>query len=235
MGCTCLGDLLLCGSSRYPFIRSLIEYCLNHCHCGPETEILQHASTKNIEIGSSFSSQGSTESIGKKPSPPVRKPTGATRTCKGTCASVSHGCASQFPGHCTCFAPPVGLFYWHLGDCGTRLPIKAKRDLAKQRHSYYLNATLRFASSNKATTPAGPLPDHAAQLASGLLPSPCNASYVSFACVASTDGIVHEPPENWLGALLPKGMKKPPPVPKRFLSIHGIEEEKLQVAMAAVD
>ncbi|MCJ1262570.1 hypothetical protein MMC22_002440 [Lobaria immixta] len=239
MGCKCFNKLLLCAISRNPLLRSLIEYCLNHCHCGPETVVIKHSSTEEIKLESSFesssSSEGSMDSTAKKPSPPVRNPTGATHTCKGTCTSVSHGCASRFTGDCTCLAPPVSLFYWHLGDCGTRLPFKAKRDLAQQRHSYYLNATRRFASSNKATAALGPYPDLAAQLVSGLLPSPCNASYVSFACSNSADGIVHEPPQNWLGALLPKGTKKPPPIPERFLSIHGIEEGKLQVAMAAVD
>ncbi|MCJ1271293.1 hypothetical protein MMC22_011193 [Lobaria immixta] len=197
---------------------------------------MRYTATGTLSYGlSSLSSEDSTESTGRTPSLPVINPTGATHTCEGTCTSVSHGCASQSTGDCTCFAPPVGLFYWHLGDCGTRLPYKAKRDLAQQRHSYYLNATRRFASSNKATAAPGPLPDLAAQLATGLLPSPCNASYVSFACGDSPDGIVHEPPQDWLGALLPKGTETPPPVPERFLSIHGIEQGKLQVAMAAVD
>ncbi|MCJ1266689.1 hypothetical protein MMC22_006574 [Lobaria immixta] len=167
----------------------------------------------------------------KKPKPS----SGDAGTCSGTCTNVNLGCASQNPRKCTCFAPPVGLFYWHLGDCGTRLPFKAKRDLAQQRQSYYLNATVRFASSYKATAPPDPLPDRAAQLASGLLPSPCNDSYVSFACSDSPDGIVHEPPQNWLGALLPQGATKLPPVPERFLSIHGLEEGESQVAMVAVD
>ncbi|MCJ1263636.1 hypothetical protein MMC22_003506 [Lobaria immixta] len=162
-------------------------------------------------------------------------PTGSTHTCSGTCTSVNHGCKSASTGDCKCFAPPVSLFYWHLGDCGTRLPFKAKRDLAQQRHSYYLNATAQFASSEKVTTPAGSLPDHAAQLASGLLPSPCNASYISFACSDSTDGIVHEPPQNWLGALVPEGAEELPPVPKEFFRIHGGKEGKMQVLRPAVD
>ncbi|MCJ1262551.1 hypothetical protein MMC22_002421 [Lobaria immixta] len=149
-------------------------------------------------------------------------PTGSTRTCSGTCTSVNHGCKSASTGDCKCFAPPVSLFYWHLGDCGTRLPFKAKRDLAQQRHSYYLNATAQFAqyaSFSHATATPPPPPDlHAQQLASGLLPSPCNASYVSFACSDSPDGIVHEPPQNWLGALVPEGAKELPPVPTEFSS-----------------
>ncbi|MCJ1264754.1 hypothetical protein MMC22_004629 [Lobaria immixta] len=149
--------------------------------------------------------------------PSFNDPTMITH-CSGACTSVGHGCASHSTGECECFAPPVGLFFWHQGTCGTRLPFKIKRDLAQQRRSYYLNATAQFAFSNKATGP-----DLAAQLASGMLPSPCNASYVSFACSDSPDGIVHEPPENWLGALLPKSAEKFPPVPERFLKIHGKE------------
>ncbi|MCJ1263838.1 hypothetical protein MMC22_003708 [Lobaria immixta] len=235
MGCGCIAaTFLYCGFSRHAQ-RTLSQSCLAGCQCESITLNQGYISPKDLSTGASSSSEDSTGSAGRKPSSPVKNPTGSTHTCQGTCTSVGHGCGSQFTRDCTCFAPPVGLFYWHVGDCSTRLPFKARRDLAQQRHSYYLNATLRFASSNKATAAPSPLPDLAAQLASGLLPSPCNASYVSFACGDSPDGIVHEPPQNWLGALLPEGTKKPPPVPERFLSIHGIEEGKLQVAMAAVD
>ncbi|MCJ1261758.1 hypothetical protein MMC22_001626 [Lobaria immixta] len=235
MGCGCVqGMLLYCGFSRHSR-RTLSYYCLTGCRCGSKTVVVGYKPANELSSGASSSSEDSTDSTATKPLSPVKNPTGATHTCQGTCTSVRHGCGSQSTRDCTCFAPPVGLLYWHLGDCSTRLPFKAKRDLAQERHSYYLNATLRFASSNKATAAPSPLPDLAAQLASGLLPSPCNASYVSFACGDSPDGIVHEPAQNWLGALLPKGTKEPPPVPERFLDIHGIEEGKLQVAMAAVD
>ena len=120
--------------------------------------------------------------------------------------------------------------------CGTRLPFKAKRDLAQQRRDYYLNATAQYASSNHATiTPPPPPGVHAQQLASGLLPPSCNASYVSFACSDSPDGIVHEPPQNWLGALVPEGAKELPPVPTEFLRIHGGKEGKRQALRPAVD
>ncbi|MCJ1268165.1 hypothetical protein MMC22_008051 [Lobaria immixta] len=245
MLCVCFGKLLICGSSGSAVIRSLIGYCLDHCQCGPETTVVRDYSKGTVSYESSSESSISKTTYKHRIKGPLREPKpsdskprrpknriGETGTCSGTCTSVNLGCASQSPGECNCFAPPVGLFYWHQGDCGTRLPFKAKRDLAQQRHSHYLNATAQFASSDEVTTPAGPLPDHAVQLASGLLPSPCNSSYVSFACADSTDGIVHEPPQNWLGALLPQGTTKLPPVPKRFLSIHGLES---QVAMVAVD
>ena len=233
MRCTCMGELFLCGTSRNPSLQSLIQYCLTHCQCGPNTRVLQYTSTEEINYASSSSSEGSMDSTGRQPSSRVQTPTGSTHTCKGTCTSVSRGCASQSIGDCTCFAPPVSLFYWHLGDCGTRLPFKAKRDLAQQRHSY-LNATARFAS----TAAPAPPSDLAAQLASGLLPSPCNASYVSFACSDSPDGIVHEPPQNWLGALLPEGAKESstlPPVPETWLRIHGEEGKSQKVLKVAVD
>ncbi|MCJ1262552.1 hypothetical protein MMC22_002422 [Lobaria immixta] len=236
MVCTCLGEMLICGSSRYQAIRSLISYCLDHCQCGPRTRALRTHSKGDIGFESSTETPMSEIPWNRRVREPrpsrskaKRPKIGETRTCSGTCTSVNLGCASQSPGECGCFAPPVGLFYWHQGDCGTRLPFKAKRDLAQQRHSHYLNATVWFASSHKATATPGPPSDLAAQLASGLLPSPCNASYVSFACADSTDGIVHEPLQNWLGALLPEDETRVPPVPEKFLRIHGRKEGKLQV------
>ena len=63
----------------------------------------------------------------------------------------------------------------------------------------------------------------------GVLPAPCNASYVSLACANSTDGIVHEPPNMWLGALLPAnftldmlGSRPLPRVPDKFYHIHNL-------------
>ena len=59
----------------------------------------------------------------------------------------------------------------------------------------------------------------------GLLPAPCNASYVSLACANSSDGIVHEPANMWLGAVLPANfsMDMPPPrVPDAFYEAHNL-------------
>ena len=50
-------------------------------------------------------------------------------------------------------------------------------------------------------------------------PAPCNESYVSYACANSTDGIVYEPIENWLGALLPENATEIPPVPEEWYEI----------------
>ncbi|MCJ1268823.1 hypothetical protein MMC22_008711 [Lobaria immixta] len=242
LGCTCVGNLLVCGSSRQIRLRAMINWCFSSCDCGRDTEIGSKEPSKDLD-----KEKTSTELLKEvlKPSAPHRYkspvgkiPTGSTHTCSGTCTSVDRGCYRASNGGCKCFAPPVSLFYWHKGDCGTRLPFKAKRDLAQQRQSYYLNATGEFAPSNKANAPPGPLPDLAAQLASGLLPSPCNASYVSFACGNSPDGIVHEPPQDWLGALLPEGAKESstlPPVPETWLRIHGEEGKSQKVLKVAVD
>ncbi|MCJ1270546.1 hypothetical protein MMC22_010443 [Lobaria immixta] len=226
LGCFCyLETQLLCGWSRRLLVRPLINYCLNHCSCGPGTKVLWNEfSAKIIDPPSKTFTDPVVQE--KAPDPQALRsfynPTTSTY-CSGACTSASHGCASHSARECKCFAPPVGLLFWHQGACGTRLPFKIKRDLAQQRRSYYLNATAQFAFSNKATAP-----NLAAQLASGMLPSPCNTSYVSFACNDSPDGIVHELPENWLGALLPEGAKKSPPVQERFLRIHGKEEKSPQ-------
>ena len=263
--CKCIGSVLVCGRSRRSDIQALIRWCFDHCECGPRTTISDYVFPMDLDLawttgasgnregqgsktpsssGSCTGSTGSTGSTGGCTGSSAGSSTGSSTgsspgsSCSGTCTSVDRGCNRASNGRCQCFAPPVSLSFWHIGDCGTRLPFKAKRDLAQQRHSHYLNATGEFASSNEATAPLGPVPNHAAQLASGLLPSPCNASYVSFACSDSSDGIVHEPPQNWLGALVPEGAKELPPVPKEFLRIHGGKEGKegkMQVLRPAVD
>ena len=57
-------------------------------------------------------------------------------------------------------------------------------------------------------------------------PAPCNESYISYACADSTDGIVYEPPEMWLGALLPDDASPSvlPPAPERWLQINGLDD-----------
>ena len=60
------------------------------------------------------------------------------------------------------------------------------------------------------------------------MPAPCNESYVSFACVNSTTGIVHEGAEKWLGALLTSHPAEPPPIPTQWLQIHGLSANASQ-------
>ncbi|MCJ1265795.1 hypothetical protein MMC22_005676 [Lobaria immixta] len=244
LACACSGPVLVCGRSLKLGVLALTSWCYTYCDCGPGTQVSNDKYTTDLDrkpvwnfdfISTDMVKALDPHSPNPQTSPSGNHRTGNTQTCSGTCSSVDHGCSQASNGDCKCFAPPVSLFYWHQGDCGTRLSFKAKRDLAQQRDSYYRNLTNEFASSNKATAPPGPLPNHAAQLASGLLPSPCNASYVSFGCSDSKDGIVHEPPQNWLGALLPENAKELPPVPKEFLRIHHGKEGKMQVLRPAVD
>ncbi|MCJ1261613.1 hypothetical protein MMC22_001479 [Lobaria immixta] len=231
--CKCIGDLLICGSSPSPAIQRLLDRCFTYCTCGPNTVISRSQTTQEIRATGLII--GDAEGLGQglerpgAPNPhraPGSNPTGA-HTCSTTCTTVNRDCDWFFTGDCKCYAPPAGLVFWHSGSCGpvhTRAPLP-KRDLAQQRRSYYHNAT----------DASGSPPDLAAQLASGLLPSPCNVSYVSFACSDSLDGIVYEPPQNWLGALLPEGAEELlPPVPEEFLRIHRPEKGELQVAMVDV-
>ncbi|MCJ1272152.1 hypothetical protein MMC22_012059 [Lobaria immixta] len=243
MECTCYGYELVCGFSRWVSVTALIRYCFNHCNCGDDTKINRQEPTKRLEyrppLFAAPQKVGSDGSTGSRAPNPHRAPSGnhltgstpsSTHTCdirngqqrsccSKKCTAVNRDCDWFFTGDCKCYAPPVGLFFWFSGLCGSvhHLP---KRDLAQQRHSYLLNATARYAPPNNAIAPPGPSPELHVQLASGLLPSPCNASYVSFGCADSTDGIVHEPPQNWLGALLPEDVTDFPPVPEDFLRIH---------------
>ena len=233
--CICEDEELLCGSSTRTDVQYLIRWCQRHCKCGDETRIITDRFTtalNYVQTEMQALPQVVTPFIGETGHRPAGSNSASTRTCTKTCSNINRDCDRFFTGDCKCYAPPVSSLFWHSGGCGLvhHLP---KRDLAQHRRSYYLNATAQFAPSNKTPTPPGPHPDIAAQLASGLLPSPCNVSYVSFACSDSLDGIVHEPPQMWLGALLPEKAKESntlPPVPEKWLRIHG-REEKLQVEM----
>ncbi|MCJ1263770.1 hypothetical protein MMC22_003640 [Lobaria immixta] len=229
--CTCRGTELVCGSSRWSIVKILIRHCLTHCNCGDDTEIVMNEATKELnyeptrfvepQYGVWGGVTGSSRAPNPHRAPSGNHPTGShpARLCSKTCTAVNRDCDWFFTGDCKCYAPPAGPSFWFSGYCGS-VHLLPKRDLAQQRRSYYLNVTAQFTSSNGATTPATPRPDLAAQLASGLLPSPCNVSYVSFACADSTDGIVHEPPQYWLGALLPEDVTDFPPVPEDFLRIN---------------
>ena len=238
--CICEDEDLLCGSTTRADVRYLIRWCQQRCLCGDKTRIRTDRFTTALNYV-----QTEMNAMPEVVSPfiwgPGHRPAGNrpawsnsenTRTCTKTCSNINRDCDRFFTGDCKCYAPPVSSLFWHSGGCGLvhHLP---KRDLAQHRRSYYLNATAQFDPSNKNPAPPGPHPDIDAQLTSGLLPSPCNDSYVSFACADSTDGIVHEPPQNWLGALLPENAKESntlPPVPEEWLRIHG-REGKLQVEM----
>ncbi|MCJ1266011.1 hypothetical protein MMC22_005893 [Lobaria immixta] len=231
MGCACgPGREIRCGYTSHLDIRLLVRYCFTHCTCGEGTKrnFLQYT----VPLSSDPIPTPSGNGVGGKAFTTGSNSPSQQYVCAKTCTSVDHGCPSLSTGFCKCYAPPATAEFWHTGNCGLvqhlGFPVQTgphgrrsyNLDLAQQRHSYYLNATAHFASPNGAIALPGPSPELHAQLASGMLPSPCNASYVSFACGDSPDGIVHEPPENWLGALLPEGAKELPPVPKEFLKVR---------------
>ncbi|MCJ1263452.1 hypothetical protein MMC22_003322 [Lobaria immixta] len=241
MGCMCAPERdLRCGYTSRPDIQPLIAYCLAHCTCGEGTKVnhfqysipLRFRGDRTAAHGRNSILTPSGNGVGGGASTTGSHNPSQQYVCAKTCTSVDHGCPLFSTGFCKCYAPPATAEFWHTGNCGLvqhiGFPVQTgphgrrsyNLDSAQQRHSYYLNATTHFASPNGATALPGPSPELHAQLASGMLPSPCNASYVSFACGDSPDGIVHEPPENWLGALLPEGAKGLPPVPKEFLKIR---------------
>ena len=232
LDCRCVGEALVCGFSYRPNVQTMVAHCLNHCDCGPITRRVRNQSTGILYWGPVRAILEEPVSKDRVPDP-VRAPSGNsngagvsnpinTQTCSHTqtCTNVNHGCGAPKKA-CKCYAVMATKSFYRYGYCGPSRAIGHKRDLAQQRRSHYLNATARFAS----TAPSGPPPDLAVQLASGLLPSPCNASYISFGCADSTNGIVHEPPQNWLGALVPEDAKDLPPVPEEFLRIHGVGGE----------
>ncbi|MCJ1262778.1 hypothetical protein MMC22_002648 [Lobaria immixta] len=257
MECRCVGEYLICGFTRFSVVQRLAHYCRIYCDCLDEnhtkfypnnefSEDLKYYDELAKSLGMGEPSTGMSNPFAHIPNPSTgsngagggsssSRNNAAAHTCSKTCTAVNRDCDKFFTGGCKCYAPPAGPFFWFSGYCGS-VHLLPKRDLAQQRRSHYLNATAQFDLSNKTPAPPGPHPDTAAQLASGLLPSPCNASYVSFACADSTDGIVHEPLQNWLGALLPEDAKEystPPPVPEGWLRIQG-EERKSQERVAKV-
>lgn len=150
------------------------------------------------------------------------------KTCSSTCTSVTRGCSTG----CRCGARPVSLFFWLKASCGpmhsARASIAGHTGLKKDKRTLALpmtgpNSTLSGSqNSTMKTNSTTELYDDVQELiGSGALPAPCNASYVSYACANSSDGIVHEGPEMWLGALLPANVTSLPPVPKDWLLING--------------
>ena len=163
-------------------------------------------------------------------------------SCPGSCTSVSRGCTHR--DSCSCYAPRIGLFFWFSGNCGPqRAPVGrgtigrpsaqiAHRGLSiheRETFTALRNATTAITTTGNVTASATyslPPSNHSneSSIPWADFPAPCNASYVSFACAHSSDGIVHEPPVKWLGALLPPNATEIPPIPARFLQIHGIQE-----------
>ena len=231
--CRCVGEVLICGTSPRRIVRMMVAYCFDRCNCGPTTKRDRNEYTEvlNDEVAKTILEHPEASTSEDRAPDPFRAPSGNSnggsypinsQTCSHTqtCTTVNHGCGAP-KKVCKCYAVIATETYYRYGYCGPSTGVGHKRDLAQQRRSYYLNTTTRFASTAASSSP----PDLAAQLASGLLPSPCNASYISFACADSTNGIVHEPLQNWLGALVPENVKELPPVPEEYLSIHGVGGE----------
>ena len=124
--------------------------------------------------------------------------------CSKTCTAVNRDCDWFFTGDCKCYAPACRLVFLarralrvcspliHARPCPTAMQLLPERS----GPTHFLQWRHR---------PCSPPPDPTAQIASGLLSSPCNFSHISSACADSTKGIIYEPPQNWLGALLPEG------------------------------
>lgn len=179
------------------------------CHCGPDTEEDRAESTKQLD------------SIMEPPH----------HTCVGSCTSVTRGCAWR--SDCVCLAPPVALDFWHQGACGSRfsidkreLPSPATFDKDNNKRQVIGSSNVDHSFNSITSVRRKKTSLLVDQSAHRRIPAPCNASYVSYACHDSVDGIVHEPPENWLGALLPEGATQIPPVPRLWRKIRGFEDEK---------
>lgn len=164
-------------------------------------------------------------------------------TCPGACTSVTRQCA--YRQSCSCYAPPVSLMFWHSGNCGpARMSVASLsadnaasgvvgREFKRQQDRTWRNGTapapaLGSSATANTTTPSSSITTGGPTNSTinwDSFPAPCNESYVSYACANSTDGIVHEPLKNWLGALLPDNATKIPPVPEEWLKVHRISSD----------
>ena len=154
-------------------------------------------------------------------------------TCSGTCTSVNRQCSHR--GSCSCYAQKLSLssvlFFWHTAHCG---PVRSSAAAVAGSMIGGADGGLRFKRSGNLTAldeTVAALAGNGSSSAAGTnivawdaLPAPCNASYVSYACANSSDGIVHESLDKWLGALLPENTTELPPVPSAFLRIHGMTD-----------
>lgn len=200
MECKCINAVNLeCGRSLQVIIQLMIEYCFDGCTCAEETFKVQNVFTRQIPRRSGIAFGGVTirpptsrsSQHGRTSSPQINTP---VYTCsKASCMNINDNCSGSRRGaECRYYAAHSTFNYYFTGGC-SRGRIELKHDLLQQRHSYYHNLTTQYASVKSGNVT---VPSLFSQFASDLLPSPCNASYVSFACRDSVDGIVHEPKEN---------------------------------------
>lgn len=208
-----------------------------------DTALSAPSATESVAQDMSLSTSASSTSS------PAPRPT----VCTTKCRSAVRACEWW----CTCQAPPVGLFFWFQGACGPRYKKRSLRpsffdeDIASSSDSKHIrrqnsvhlttNATARQLLGTDLPANAINRPAPGGQRGGTLLgnkvtmqmipgapyPAPCNESYISYACADSTDGLVYEPPEMWLGALLPDDDTSPsvlPPAPERWLQINGLDD-----------
>lgn len=210
-GCLCLpaSGTLQCTEPENP----LRGACFNNCHCVWEEH--EDPPSSDDESGSYDSATDSDESAVSED---------ISGKCYSRCTSVSRGCPVG-DGSCSCTAPAISLYFWLDGVCASTAAAAAAvvasrtgakpniggRSLHNSTHASNVTSTIS-PWYNNATIEA---------MSKGQFPAPCNSSYVSLACANSTDGIVYEGPEMWLGALLPPNATELPPIPPRWLKING--------------
>ena len=170
-------------------------------------------------------------------------------SCPGTCTRQC-----SYRETCSCYASPVNIIFWHSGNCGPARKSIASltaanaargmggRKAKRQEDLTSLNGTAAAPALGSSATADTRMPS----LLNGTygttnstidwnsFPAPCNESYVSYACANSTDGIVYEPIESWLGALLPENATEIPPVPEEWLKVHEISSDPDSNATAKV-
>ncbi|KAI9679214.1 MAG: hypothetical protein M1817_005233 [Caeruleum heppii] len=134
-----------------------------------------------------------------------------TCSCGGGCSSISD-CSWQAFGHCKCVASSTktsGGVSRYLGRCAqivtgwdAGLRKVRRRDAAETRPTdSLLMANVTFDGGTVGLMDVATLQR---------VPCPCNASYVSFACCASEDGVVYEEREKRLGVVWLGGEDAPP-------------------------
>ena len=129
----------------------------------------------------------------------------AKQVCTGSCTAFK-SCSAE----CQCLALSLFIF-WFSGTCTYQKKVTFDDGLkARGLPSSWPQAIINMSSDPSNGTNSSSIftnqtsPFNLAGLGTavplGRHPAPCNASYVSYACANSTDGIVHEPLSNWLGA-----------------------------------
>ena len=236
---------MICANSQNGDVQDVINYCYQNCDCGEGAfKWVYSEQTGKLSNWQPQMSFWINEQI------PIPSPFQTMQeVCGTTCTSVNRQC-SQGAGTCTCYAPPLGLFFWAKGDCGpsklfaetllTQISNVAIIGKKKRDDTTYSIGKLHSSTINSlAATISEAEQVFLSRIVDGKLPSPCNASYVSYACTNSTDGIVYEDPKNWLGELLPDNATSIPPIPQSFLTLSGIpgaiNENESQVEAQARD